>query len=193
MVDKATWNQQLAEARAKRKGGPKKKRIGGDRISQAELLYRLRIVEQALIDGMRGGQVMEHLNSIVGQKKPIPYTTVSHYMGRVKDKWEAEDKMLRPIWRERQLRKLHDVAHKLETQAAWAHWIAVQKLIADLEGNLAPVKVEHSHRDEFEGWTLEELREYIASDGKRIPERALTAGEGAGKTGSVFSSGETVH
>lgn len=167
-----------ASARS-RKGGP-----GGKRITDAELLYRLRVVEQALIDGKRGGEILDVLKN--EHSRDVPYSTVASYMQRVRDKWEQEDAMLRPLWRERQLRKLHDVAATLEGKSEWGNWVKVQRLIADLEGNLAPVKVEHSQADPFEGWSLDELRRFIDTKGKEVPQRARGESGGAGNGGTVW-------
>lgn len=154
------------------RGGP-----GGTSTSDSEQLFRLRVVEQAIIDGKRGGQIREALKDV---GRDIPYSTVERYMRRVRDKWAHEDSLLRPIWRERQMRKLHDVADRLERGGHWGHWIACQKLIADLEGNLAPVKVEHKNVEEFDGWTVEELEAYVASKGQVRPERFVEGGGAAG-------------
>lgn len=161
------------------KGGP-----GGAVTSDAEQLFRLRIVEQAIIDGKRGGQIVEELKK---HGRVLTYNTAAMYMRRVRDKWALEDSLLRPIWRERQMRKLHDVAERLERGGYWGHWVSVQKLIADLEGNLAPVKVEHRQVEEFEGWTVEELETYVESKGQIRPARAL---EGSRAVGSGHGAWE---
>jgi hypothetical protein len=164
------------EASAEKRGdpipekGPRRRRGGGLVPTDAELLFRLRVVEAALLDGKRSGGVMEALKD---EGRVVPLSTVNGYILRIRDRWEMEDAMVRPMRRERQTRKLHDVAEKLEALGAWGHWIAVQKLIADLEGNLAPVKVEHKQVDQFEDWSLVELREYIDSDGEVIPPRLV--------------------
>lgn len=154
---------------------------GGKSLTDAELLFRLRIVEACLLDGKRGGEVIEALKEA---GRTVPLSTVNHYIVRIRDKWEQEDSLVRPIRRERQTRKLHDVARKLEALGAWGHWIAVQKLIADLEGNLAPVKVEHSKADPFEDWSLDELRSYIESKGESVPERFVSGSIATGKRAS---------
>jgi hypothetical protein len=178
-----------------RRGGHYKGGPGGGATSDSEQLFRLRIVEQAIIDGKRGGQILEVLK---GHGRDISYSTLSMYMRRVRDKWAHEDSLLRPIWRERQMRKIHDVADRLERGGHWGHWIACQKLIADLEGNLAPVKVEHKQVEEFDGWTVEELEAYVASKGQVRPERFAegsgTAGSGyAGRQVPVTAGSEAIH
>lgn len=154
---------------------------GGKSTPDCELLYRLRVVEACLLDGKRGGEIIEELQA---HGRTVPVSTVNHYIVRIRDKWEQEDSLVRPIRRERQTRKLHDVARKLEALGAWGHWIAVQKLIADLEGNLAPVKVEHSKADPFEDWSLDELRSYIESKGESVPERFIGGSIATGKRAS---------
>ena len=153
---------------------------GGPATPDCELLFRMRIVEKCLLDGMRGGEIIEALQA---EGRTVPVSTVNHYIVRIRDKWNQEDSLLRPIRRERQTRKLHDVARKLEDAQAWGHWVAVQKLIADLEGNLAPVKVEHSQADPFEEWSLDELRAYIDSKGQSEPRRLATASGRLGERG----------
>lgn len=159
-------------------------RSAGGATSDAELLYRLRVVEQAIIDGKRGAQIQEELKN---HGRTVPYTTVMGYTRKVRDKWSHEDSLLRPIWRERQMRKLHDVAAILEAGGHWGHWVAVQKLIADLEGNLAPVKVEHKQVDQFEGWTVEELERYVESGGQFRPSRVAQESGGVGEGGMEWT------
>jgi hypothetical protein len=193
---RTTVTDRARKANAKRgnpTGGRKKKTGGGPAISDVELLFRLRIVERALIDGQRGAQVVE---ALAREGRDVPYSTVSQYQRRVRDKWAAEDDQLRPIWRERQMRKLHDIAAKLERQQAWGHWVNVQRLIADVEGNNAPTKVEVTQREQFDGWTPKELRAFIASEGETVPERFDARGEQDGARGPEWpGNGEhaTVH
>jgi len=159
--------------------------------TQAEELFRLRVVEQAIMDGKRGGQIIELFADL--HNRTISANQLTRYMGMVRDKWEAEDSLLRPMWRERQIRKLHDIAGKLETLAAWSHWIAVQKLIADLEGNNAPLKVEQKTVDEFDGWSLEQLREFVKSEGETEFQRAHEGRRGNGQDNRIWSTGpETI-
>lgn len=163
-------------------GKGRRRRTGGNPISDVEMLYRLRIVEAALIDGKRGAEIIE---ALALEGRVVPYSTVCDYMRRVRDKWEQEDSLLRPLWRERQLRKLHDVAAKLEKGMNWGHWVNVQKLIAQVEGNLAPQKLEvEHHSDPFDGWTIEELRRFVESEGKEIPSRFGETGPELGVSGS---------
>jgi hypothetical protein len=152
------------------------------RISGAEMLHRLRVVEQAIIDGKRGGEIVQHLEE--EHKITVAYNTVKKYMARVRDKWESEDAVLRPIWRQRQLTKLHQVALKMENSKAWGPWVSCQRLIADVEGNLQPVKVQQMEADPFEGWTTEELRAFVRSEGKIRPKD---------KGNGVSVASETLH
>jgi len=166
--------------RAMRRAAGRHERKRGKRIPDAELLLRMRYVEQALIDGKRGQGVVDFLKE---KKINVKYGTVVSYMQRVRDRWEEDDALLRPIWRERQLRKLHDVAYELESMKEWKYWIQVQKLIAHIEGNLAPTqhKVE-TKTDAFEDWTLQELRDFVDTKGEAMPERALQEGTFVGFT-----------
>lgn len=187
-AQKAIAKKGVVTAKNGRRKPPKGK---GATLSDADLLLRLRIVEQALIDGKRGGQVLEELNAALSLN--VPYSTCADYMRRVRDKWELEDSMLRPIWRERQMRKVHEIAKEIEKDRAWGHWISAQRLIADLEGNLAPVKVDVTHRDQFEDWELDELKRYVKSEGKEIPERFAKESQIGGSEGAVWSTPPTVH
>lgn len=136
------------------------------RPSDAERLFRFRVVEEALRDGKRGSEIMDLLSE---KGRKCTWTTVSQYISDVIYKWEMEDAQLRPVWRERQLRKLHNVASLLELRGKWNVWIRVQELIAKIEGNLSPTKIDVSAQDDFEGWSLDELTRYIQNN--EIPER----------------------
>ena len=152
-------------------------------IPKAERLFRFRIVEACLRDGKRGAEIVEELQA---HGRKVVWSQVSEYIADVKYKWEQEDAQLRPIWRERQLRKLHEVALKLEAPKTWGHWIRLQELIAKIEGNMAPEKVDVTTRtDEFEGWTVEELRQYVETDGRQIPIRFKPAQASTGDSEGV--------
>lgn len=141
----------------------------GGLIPKAERLFRFRLVEASLRNGKRGAEIMEELHSF---GRHVSWAQVSEYIADVRYKWEQEDAQLRPIWRERQLRKLHEIARQIEETKAWGHWIRLQELIAKVEGNFAPEKIDvTTHTDEFEGWTVEELKHYVESDGREIPLR----------------------
>ena len=161
-------------------------------VTRTELLYRLRIVEQALVDGKRGAEILAVL-AASGRK--VSPGTLTRYIRMVRDKWGEEDALMRPIWRERQLRKLHDVAFKLEQSEAWSQWIQAQRLIADIEGNLAPTQVDHHLSvDPFDEWKLDELERYVQSQGRVIPARFADGSETTPALGEVEpGESETVH
>lgn len=155
----------------------------GNKITKAERLFRFRVVEQSMRDGKRGAEIMEDLHAV---GRHCLWPMVSEYIADVRYKWEMEDAQLRPIWRERQLRKLHEVSLKLEGPKTWNQWIRVQELIARVEGNLAPEKVDVTTRtDEFEGWSVTELRQYVETDGRFIPERFRSARASKGNGSSL--------
>lgn len=128
-------------------------------LACAAVPLHLRLIERFLIMGKRGGQIIEAIHKEHGIM--IDPGLFWDYVERIRDKWEREDRLLRPIWRERQLRKLHDVAERLEQKELWQSWIQLQKMIADIEGNYAPIKVEARAVDPFEGWTAEELQLFV--------------------------------
>lgn len=183
-------NEKREKARAKRKKQGEKFGEPGS-ITDAEALLRLRIVEQCLVDGKSVGAIMQELEEVHDRK--LTYSAVSRYIVKVRDKWAREDALTGPVRRERQLRKLHEIAFRLEGLQAWGHWLGVQKLIADIEGNNAPLKVEHAPAEPFEGWSLKELQTYVESGGKAVPGRLAGGGEATGQGNQPWSEGPTAN
>lgn len=142
---------------------------GGIKISRAEMLLRIRVVEGLMLRGFLGRDVQRALDKQFG--KTIPWYTVQKYIRHVAAMWEEEDALARPYRRARQLRQLHDVADQLMEDKAWREWLETQRLIARIEGNEAPLQHELSVHSKFEGWTVEELEAYAQSNGKTVPKR----------------------
>lgn len=150
---------------------------GGKRISRAEMILRVRIVEGLMLRGFLGRDVQRGLEQQF--KQTIPWNTVQKYVRHVAAMWEEEDALARPYRRQRQLRQLHDVADQLLDRKAWKEWLETQRLIARIEGNEAPLQHELSVRSKFDGWSVEELESYAASAGKTVPVRFLTNAQGS--------------
>jgi len=136
--------------------------------SRAERLFRLKVVEEAMVSGKRAAAVQE---ALAKAGRVVPARTVGDYIRAVRLKWEEEDKLHSRSTRQRQLRDLYATAEEMKANRAWASWVSCQKLIADLEGNFpkddGPTATDAP--EDFAGWSREELDAYIASGGEAEP------------------------
>jgi hypothetical protein len=168
-------------------GGPNKVAT-----SRAERLFRLRVVEEAMVEGKRAAEVQEVLAAV---GRVVPTRTVADYIRAVRLKWEEEDRIHRKSTRARQLRDLYQTAALMKKSRAWASWVATQKLIADLEGNV-PERgqlPDETPAGDFDGWSQEELDSYIVSGGEAEPawlKKAREAGGGANGRGNGHDDGD---
>ncbi len=133
---------------------------GGRRTDIAELQLRLRVVEGLMLRGFMGREVQESLRTIY--HKDIPWPTVAKYIRHVAKLWEEEDALARPYRRQRQLRQLYMAADDMlqHDPPMYREWLETQRLIARIEGNEAPQRIELDRADRFDGWSVEELEHY---------------------------------
>lgn len=160
------------------KGGKPPAGGGPDRVqtTRAERLFRLRVVEEAMIEGKRAAAVQEALAKV---GRAVPARTVTDYIRAVRLKWEEEDKLHSGATRQRQLRDLYETARSMKAAKAWSAWVATQKLIADLEGNFPKDDglPDGAGSEDFSGWSDEELDAYIESGGVKEPDWIKVARE----------------
>lgn len=75
---------------------------------------------------------------------PIPIGTVDDYIAKVNARWAEEAALTRAETRKRQLRRLYRRLSALKGAGNYREAAELEKLIAKIEGNLAPIKVEAS-------------------------------------------------
>ncbi len=148
---------------------------GGPPTPRAEIILRLRIIEGLMFRGFLGRDIQKALETQF--KKRIPWKTVQKYIRHVGAMWEEEDAIARPHRRARQLRQLHDAADELRGNQQWREWIEIQRLIARIEGNLAPTQKDVVIQGKFDGWTIEELEHYVKT--QEVPARIRSGEKGS--------------
>lgn len=152
---------------------PKKKRkkipgSGGKPISQAELFCRLQIVEEAMIEGRHGRDIIPVLYS---KGYDVPWGTLQTYIARIRKRWEEERVASIPIRRDAHRRRLNNMIRIMLRRLKrpdyipnWSDVVKALEQLARIEGNFAPEQREIKHVDEFEGWSREELQHFIETD-----------------------------
>lgn len=156
--------------------------------TRAERLFRLKVVEEAMIKGARGGAIQEALAKV---GRVVPQRTITDYIRAIRLKWEEEDKLFSRATRQRQLRNLYLKAESMANGKAWSAWVSCQKLIADLEGNYPKDDGAHlgtAGPEDFAGWSETELDQYVESGGEKEPKwikHARSAASIIGEDGKV--------
>lgn len=137
-----------------------------DRADAIELAFRMRVVEECLIVGKRGNEIVEALAN-TGRK--IPKRTVEDYIKKCREKWLREDRLHAPATRARQLRELYRTVRLMIEDRAWSSYVAAHKLLAQLEGNFPTEEAGPQEQGDFVNWSHTELDRYIESNGREEP------------------------
>lgn len=103
------------------------KALVAERVSEAEKLMLL---------GYQHSRVVESC-ALKWELRP---KTVEKYIGKVYEKWERETEKRKPHTRSAQVNRLYLMLE----EAATSEKIRIESLIADIEGNKAPVKNENT-------------------------------------------------
>lgn len=99
---------------------------GGRRVGGAEVERRLKIVEEQLARGAPRAEIIASMG--------LPARTVDGYLRRVRDSWQADARSDRQDLRSRSLGRLMGLRERLLHARAWAPLVALERLIADVEG-----------------------------------------------------------
>jgi hypothetical protein len=141
---------------AKYKGKPP----GGKRPTAAEQERRFQAVRAAMVMGYSKGEILAALQQ--AGLGTMPERTLDDYMKRVRDAWKAEFAAEWATRRERQLRAIQSHIVKAVAVGKWDAVGTLERLKAQIEGNLAPVVFEQKQPgrgwDQLKDDELEELR-----------------------------------
>ena len=149
---------------------------GGKRRAQHEVEVIFDRVEYLMAYGMP----VSKIKTTLMQEMRIPPRTVEEYAKRVRTVWVADAAEERATRRERQIRRIAEHRRDLEIErekagdyrekAAKDHAIAKDEdLIAKIEGNFEPEKVEIISRVGWEDLSPESIEKIIAGKGKLPP------------------------
>jgi hypothetical protein len=99
---------------------------GGRRVGGAEVERRLKIVEAQLARGAPRSEIIATMG--------LPPRTVDGYLKRVRESWRDDAHEGRQDLRSRSLGRLMALRTKLLEAQAWSPLVALERLIADVEG-----------------------------------------------------------
>jgi len=127
---------------------------GGKRISKAEKLRRQHRVEQLMLLGTSRKELV-HCMGVEFRCRP---RTVDDYIAAVRQTWAEAAAARRPHERELALRRIENLAKKLEETGAWGPRVALERLRADVCGLRHYARPEEPPRPElrFAELTLEQ-------------------------------------
>lgn len=132
----------------------------------ADALLSRRYTRAQVIDVMTSGDP-QGLILTCGVTKGFVVTKLQaqRAVDKVQRAWKEASEQVREDSREYQLRTLDDLYRKAYESDQLRQCVEVQKLIAQIEGNLAPVRVETTAKeaDEFSDRSEEELETYAAT------------------------------
>ena len=99
---------------------------GGRRVGGAEVERRLKFVEEQLARGTPRSEIIASTG--------LPARTVDGYLKRVRESWRDDAHEGRQDLRGRSLSRLMALRERLLHARAWAPLVALERLIADVEG-----------------------------------------------------------
>ncbi len=103
---------------------------GGRRVGGAEVERRLKIVEEQLARGAPRSEIIASTG--------LPARTVDGYLRRVRESWRDDAQEGRQDLRGRSLSRLMALRERLLRAQAWSPLVALERLIADVEGVRGP-------------------------------------------------------
>lgn len=123
---------------------------GGKRRNAADVeLLQQRIGNLMLMGVQKAGILAALATPELDDKKKViregivmPPRTLDDYMRRVREAWEEEGKEESPTRRQRQLRRLQGHIRTMVARGKYDALANMERLVAQIEGNLAPVKIE---------------------------------------------------
>lgn len=133
----------------RKKRGPASRNVAtqvphGKSRTAAEVIQLVDATEEGLLMRMSRESLSRALMKVAKVDEPLPLRTVDDYIKRVHQRWEEEAIISRPKLKARQGRRLYVALRALVGRRDLRGAVEYEKLIAKIEGNLAPVKVEAS-------------------------------------------------
>lgn len=113
--------------------------------TSAEARQQRQLVEQLWVQGIDSPRrIADTISQIVGYK--MPRTRVVTLLERVRDEQAQLDVSTLAERKRRQVQRLLDDARKARAEKKWSAVASIEKLIADIDGTMAPIQVQHDHR-----------------------------------------------
>jgi hypothetical protein len=123
------------------------------------------IVEKAMTYGVGRTELLR----LMLQEHKLPERTTEEYMARVRAMWKSETEDERPERKARQLRRLYRQLMELQDRREYAEVAKRERLIAEIEGNLAPEEIEIVRRVGWQDMSPEQVKFIIENRGKKLP------------------------
>ena len=130
-------------------------------------MVRIRAIERLILNGHSGKGLVVALSEDLG--RVYRWAEIKNDVKSVCVALSEADDIEAPAFRARQRLQLHAAARLMWVKGHIGKWTKIQRLIANLEGNDAPKKIDIRKANEFEGWTIQDL-DMFAETGK-VPKR----------------------
>ncbi len=128
-------------------------------------------VYASVVSGAARAQIQEALKEMgYGE---IPLRTIDDYMARARKQLEEEYSSERLFLKARQLSRLHRTIRSLIAKGKHADTAQFERLVAQIEGNFAPIQVETLTKRGWDSLTDDELAYMRQNPGKLPPGRTL--------------------
>ncbi len=136
----------IAASSAAQENRAKGKPPGGKRRSLADVELLQREIANHMALGTPKAGILAALAADSKDRPGIemPPRTLDDYMARVRAQWDEETKAEAPTRRARQLRRLYGHVRTMLNRGRLNDLANMERLIAQIEGNLAPIKVEET-------------------------------------------------
>lgn len=136
---------------------------GGRRRSQVDIDGMLDKIEALLLYGVPRLKVLKAM----ADEHQLPNRTCDKYIAMVRDRWQ-DQVADREVAKQRQILRLYSQLRKLQLENNHIEVWRREKLLAQIEGTLAPLQLTQLVRSTWEGLTAEQLA-YIRDNNGKLP------------------------
>lgn len=144
---------------------------GGKRPTEAEKQKRFEAVRAAMVSGYGKAEILAALEG--AGLGAMPERTLDDYMKRVRDSWQVEFAAAWATRRERALRRNYGHIAAAREAKDWPAVAAFERLVAQMEGTLAPIQIEAVKRRGWDTLTEDEIAYMREHEGRLPPGRTL--------------------
>lgn len=147
-------------------GGTSRPRPHGKKRAKHEV-HNIQVqVETLMLYNVSGPEIRR---ALAQNGVEVSERSLDDYSRRIRDQWAADAAAARATARERQLSRLYGQVRALQRDGKHHGEVRErEKLIAKIEGNLAPLKLEVVEKSSWDDLTPEQL-DYMAKNGGKLP------------------------
>lgn len=144
---------------------------GGKRPTADQQQRRFDAVRAAMVAGYGKAEILAALEQ--AGLGAMPERTLDDYMKRVRDSWQTEFAAAWATRRERALRRNYGHIAAAKEAKDWHAVAAFERLVAQMEGTMAPIQIEAVQRRGWDTLTEQELAYMKTNPGRLPPGRTL--------------------